>query len=78
MGPSSQPVTSAQLAVHHLAVRVIGAVVALACTAVWPQLIDVRFGAHNGLKSDIAPCPKSAKGGSRSPSFDHLVGEGEQ
>ena len=21
---------------------------------------DVRFGAHNGLKSDIAPCPKSA------------------
>jgi hypothetical protein len=22
---------------------------------------DVRFGAHNGIKSDIAPCPKSAK-----------------
>jgi hypothetical protein len=22
---------------------------------------DVRFGAHNGLKSDIAPFPKSAK-----------------
>jgi hypothetical protein len=21
---------------------------------------DVRFGAHNGLKSEIAPCPKSA------------------
>ena len=20
--------------------------------------VDVRFGAHNGLKSDIAPCPK--------------------
>jgi hypothetical protein len=24
---------------------------------------DVRFGAHNGLKSDIAPCPKSAMNG---------------
>src|SRR5258706_2684522 len=23
---------------------------------------DVRFGAHNGLKSDIAPCPKHARG----------------
>jgi hypothetical protein len=23
-------------------------------------LANVRFGAHNGLKSDIAPCPKSA------------------
>ena len=23
-------------------------------------LADVRFGAHSGLKSDIAPCPKSA------------------
>ena len=22
---------------------------------------DVRFGAHNGLKSDIAPCSKSAR-----------------
>jgi hypothetical protein len=26
--------------------------------------VQVRFGAHNGLKSDIAPCPKSAKLGS--------------
>jgi hypothetical protein len=26
---------------------------------------DVRFGADNGLKSDMAPCPKSAKLGSR-------------
>jgi hypothetical protein len=25
-------------------------------------LVDVRFAAHNGLKSDIAPCPKGAKG----------------
>jgi hypothetical protein len=24
-------------------------------------LADVRFGAHSGLKSDIAPCPKSAR-----------------
>jgi hypothetical protein len=22
--------------------------------------VDVRFGAHSGLKSDIAPCPKCA------------------
>jgi hypothetical protein len=28
---------------------------------------DVRFGAHNGLKSDIAPCLKSAKNGSHQP-----------
>jgi hypothetical protein len=26
-------------------------------------LANVRFGAHNGLKSDIAPCPKSAMNG---------------
>ena len=26
---------------------------------------DVRFVAHNGLKSGAAPCPKSAKLGSR-------------
>jgi uncharacterized protein YjiS (DUF1127 family) len=26
-----------------------------------PFLANVRFGAHNGLGSDIAPCPKSAK-----------------
>jgi hypothetical protein len=26
---------------------------------------DVRFGAHNGLKRDIAPCRKSANSGSR-------------
>jgi hypothetical protein len=25
---------------------------------------DVRFGSHSGLKSDIAPCPKSANFGS--------------
>jgi len=25
---------------------------------------DVRFAAHNGLKLDIAPCPKSANSGS--------------
>ena len=25
-------------------------------TAVWSRLIDVRFGAHNGLKSEIVPC----------------------
>jgi hypothetical protein len=24
---------------------------------------DVRFSAHNGLKSDIAPCPKSTNNG---------------
>jgi hypothetical protein len=24
-------------------------------------LVDDRFSAHNGLKPDIAPCPKSAK-----------------
>jgi hypothetical protein len=23
-------------------------------------LVDVRFGMHDGLKSDITPCPKSA------------------
>jgi hypothetical protein len=28
-------------------------------------LANVRFGAHNGLKSDIAPCPKSAINGSQ-------------
>ena len=32
-------------------------------SAVRPRLIDVRFEAHNRLKSDIAPCPKSATGG---------------
>src|ERR1700747_307303 len=26
-------------------------------------LANVRFRAHNGLKSDIAPCPKSARSG---------------
>jgi hypothetical protein len=25
--------------------------------------VDVRFGADNGLKSDISPCPKSARSG---------------
>src|SRR5258708_6305910 len=43
---------------------------------------DVRFGAHNGLKSDIAPCPKSAnkrlmRCGIKSL-FDQLVRAGEQ
>ena len=28
---------------------------------------DVRYEAHSGLKSDIAPCPKSAKNGSSHP-----------
>ena len=32
-------------------------------------LADVRFGAHSGLKSDIAPSPKSANNGSGQP-FD--------
>jgi hypothetical protein len=27
-------------------------------------MVDVRFAAHSRLKSDIAPCLKSAKGGS--------------
>ena len=36
-------------------------------TGLWdvnPQMADVRFGAHSGLKSDIARGPKSAKHGS--------------
>jgi hypothetical protein len=32
---------------------------------------DVRFGAHNGLKPDIAPCPKSAQQRKSPP---HIVG----
>ena len=28
------------------------------------RIINVRFGLHNGIKSDIAPCPKSATNGS--------------
>ena len=40
---------------------------------------DVRFAALNGLKSDIAPCPKSANIGTHAPQqsaelFDHLAG----
>jgi hypothetical protein len=31
------------------------------------RLIDVRFRLHNGLKSDIAPCPKSAMKRRRGP-----------
>jgi hypothetical protein len=34
------------------------------CTAVSPRPIDVRFGAHNGLKSGIMLCPKRANFGS--------------
>jgi len=29
------------------------------------RLVNVRFASHNGLKSDIVPCPKRAKRGSR-------------
>jgi hypothetical protein len=32
-------------------------------------LADIRFGAHSGLKSGIAPCPKSANIGSASHQF---------
>ena len=48
---------------------------------------NVRFEAHNGLKSDIAPCPKSANTGSshtirsargRSPGRDVKLGPGRQ
>src|ERR1700731_2004689 len=41
---------------------------------------DVRFRAHNGLNSDIAPRPKSASNGlmhRSKPLFDNLVGAGE-
>jgi hypothetical protein len=54
-------------------------------TGLWREPInlewsaDVRSGAHNALKSDIAPCPKSAQQRTHAPqqtasSFDHLVG----
>jgi hypothetical protein len=36
------------------------------------KMADVRSWPHNGLKSDIAPCPKSAKSGSRRL-FDMLI-----
>jgi hypothetical protein len=36
-------------------------------------LADVSFEAHYGSNSDIPPCPKSARSGSHSPSFDDLV-----
>jgi hypothetical protein len=39
---------------------------------------DVRFAAHYGLKSDIAPYPKSAKLRHQATLFDHLVGAPEQ
>jgi hypothetical protein len=43
---------------------------------------DVRFEAHCGLKSDIAPCPKSARSGllqrARTSLFDHLACAGQQ
>jgi hypothetical protein len=38
----------------------------------------VRCSSNNGLNSDIAGGPFSAKGGSRQLSFDHLVGERQQ
>jgi hypothetical protein len=34
-------------------------------------LANVRLGAHNGLKSDIAPCPKSARSGSQRRGVEH-------
>jgi hypothetical protein len=37
-------------------------------------LADVRFEAHCGLLSDIAPCPFGAKFGSEQLLFDHFVG----
>jgi len=37
---------------------------------------DVRFAAHYGLNSDIAPRPKSAMN-RHGPLFDHLVSAGE-
>jgi hypothetical protein len=43
-------------------------------TLVWPRLIHVRFGAHNGLKSDVVPCRFYANFGSGSGLFDHVVG----
>src|SRR6478736_3907606 len=39
---------------------------------------DFRFTPESGLKSDIAPCPKSATNGSGEPSFDHFVGACQQ
>src|SRR5467141_3928988 len=39
---------------------------------------DFRFTPESGLKSDIAPCPKSANSGSRRLLFDHLHLTGEQ
>jgi hypothetical protein len=44
-------------------------------------LANVRFGAHNGLKSDIAACLKRAISGLMHRSkglFDDLVGQREQ
>ena len=36
-------------------------------------LVNVRFGAHNGLKSDIAALPKSANGRHHSITFSALA-----
>jgi hypothetical protein len=44
----------------------------------WGGLVNVRFCAHNRLIADIAPCPLSAKRGSRRTLFDHLVGAAKQ
>ena len=35
------------------------------------RTVDVRFGAHSGLKSDMAPCPKSATSGLMQCSMQH-------
>jgi cation diffusion facilitator CzcD-associated flavoprotein CzcO len=37
-------------------------------------LAGVRFGAHSGLKMDIAPSPKCANNGNGRASFYHLIG----
>ena len=36
----------------------------------------VRFGAHNGLRSDMVPCPKVPRA-DIGYSLDHLIGERE-
>jgi hypothetical protein len=41
-------------------------------------LADIRLGAHYGLKSDIAPGPKSAMNGSGAFLFNDLIGAGEK
>jgi hypothetical protein len=39
---------------------------------------DFRYTPESGLKTDIAPCPKSAKTGSQRTLLDHLVSAGEE